>query len=399
MPRPARRCGRTYTIPAPGEPGSETWPKGDQWKTGGGSVWVTGVYDPETNLTFWGTGNPGPWMGDQRPGDNLYTTSVMALDAATGKIKGHHQYHQNNSWDWDEVSPPIIVDYTHDGKTVKGLVDVARRRVSLDARADRRQDQFRRRPAVCLPERVHRASIRRPAIRSSRRNTSPAPARWPISARACGAARTGRRWRTARRRKLLYIPANENLCGAILGRPVTYIAGSALYRRDQLALSPQGRRSHRRTAGLEPRHRQEGLDASLRHEPELGAGAGDRRRCAVRGRHQRPQVPRAWTRRTARCCTRFGTASGVNGVPMSFQVDGKQYVAVQSGWGVDAARMQLRLNLVRPGAVSRGAAGRLDLGVRCRLGCRGCCCAGRPGRRVRQVASAHRAVLGLRDVL
>ena len=69
---------RTYTVPAPGEPGSETWPKGDQWKTGGGSVWVTGNYDPETNLAFWGTGNGGPWMGDQRPGDNLYTSSTIA---------------------------------------------------------------------------------------------------------------------------------------------------------------------------------------------------------------------------------------------------------------------------------------------------------------------------------
>src|SRR5262245_14609085 len=66
---------RTYTIPAPGEPGSETWPKGDQWKNGGGSVWVTGNYDPDTNIAYWGTGNGGPWMGDQRPGDNLYTAS------------------------------------------------------------------------------------------------------------------------------------------------------------------------------------------------------------------------------------------------------------------------------------------------------------------------------------
>ena len=68
---------------------------------------MTGTYDPETNLTFWGTGNAAPWFGDQRPGDNLYTTSVVALDVDTGKIKGHHQYHQNDSWDWDEVSPPI----------------------------------------------------------------------------------------------------------------------------------------------------------------------------------------------------------------------------------------------------------------------------------------------------
>jgi alcohol dehydrogenase (cytochrome c) len=70
-PETGKELWRTYTVPAPGEPGSETWPKGDQWKTGGGSVWVTGNYDPETNLAYWGTGNGGPWMGDQRPGDNL----------------------------------------------------------------------------------------------------------------------------------------------------------------------------------------------------------------------------------------------------------------------------------------------------------------------------------------
>ena len=121
-----RERWKTYMVPAPGEPGSETWPKGDQWKTGGGSIWVTGNYDPETNLAFWGTGNGGPWMGDQRPGDNLYTSSTVAIDVATGAIKGHFQYHPNDSWDWDEVSPPILVDYRRNGRTIKGLVDVAR---------------------------------------------------------------------------------------------------------------------------------------------------------------------------------------------------------------------------------------------------------------------------------
>src|SRR6201993_695248 len=117
---------KTYAVPAPGEPGSETWPNGNQWKTGGGSVWITGAYDPATNLTFWGTGNGGPWMGDQRPGDNLFTSSVLALDTTTGKIKGYHQYHPNDSWDWDEVNPPILVDYQRNGRTVKGLAYAAR---------------------------------------------------------------------------------------------------------------------------------------------------------------------------------------------------------------------------------------------------------------------------------
>ena len=125
-PDNGRELWRTYTVPAPGEPGSETWPKGDQWKNGGAPVWVTGNYDSQTNIAYWGTGNGGPWMGDQRPGDNLYATSTIAIDVATGRIKGHHQYHPNDSWDWDEVSPPILVDYQRQGRTIKGLIDVAR---------------------------------------------------------------------------------------------------------------------------------------------------------------------------------------------------------------------------------------------------------------------------------
>jgi alcohol dehydrogenase (cytochrome c) len=86
---------KSYTIPAPGEPGNDTWP-GDSWKTGGAPVWVTGSYDPKLGLTFWGTGNPGPWTGDTRPGDNLYTNSVVAFDVETGALKGYHQYHWND---------------------------------------------------------------------------------------------------------------------------------------------------------------------------------------------------------------------------------------------------------------------------------------------------------------
>ena len=87
---------KTYTIPAPGEPGNDTWP-GDSWRTGGAPVWITGSYDPDLNLTYWGTGNPGPWIGEARPGDNLYANSVIAIDADTGELRAHHQYHWNGS--------------------------------------------------------------------------------------------------------------------------------------------------------------------------------------------------------------------------------------------------------------------------------------------------------------
>jgi alcohol dehydrogenase (cytochrome c) len=101
---------QTFTIPAPGEPGSETWPADDSWKTGGGPTWLTGSYDAETNTLYWGTGNPGPWTADTRAGDNLWTCAMLALDPDTGKIKWGYQYTPNDAWDYDGMSTPILVD-------------------------------------------------------------------------------------------------------------------------------------------------------------------------------------------------------------------------------------------------------------------------------------------------
>ena len=116
---------RRHTIPAPGEPGGDTW-DGNSWRTGGGSVWLTGNYDPALNLTYWGVGNGGPWTGDARPGDNLYTNSTIALDADTGELRGHYQYHWNGSWDWDEASPPLLLNVDRGGRTTPALVHAGR---------------------------------------------------------------------------------------------------------------------------------------------------------------------------------------------------------------------------------------------------------------------------------
>jgi alcohol dehydrogenase (cytochrome c) len=110
---------RFNTIPHPGEPGNETW-AGESWKRGGGSIWVTGSYDPELNLTYWGVGNPGPdWNASVRRGDNLYTSSVIALDATTGKLRWHFQFTPNDEWDWDAVQVPVLVDHEWQGKPRK----------------------------------------------------------------------------------------------------------------------------------------------------------------------------------------------------------------------------------------------------------------------------------------
>jgi alcohol dehydrogenase (cytochrome c) len=114
---------RFKTVPEPGERGNETWP-GDSWQHGGAPIWVTGSYDPETNLTFWGTGNPNPgWNGGPRnPGDNLYSDSVVALDADTGKLKWHYQFTPNDEFDWDSVQVPVLADIEWKGRPRKVML-------------------------------------------------------------------------------------------------------------------------------------------------------------------------------------------------------------------------------------------------------------------------------------
>ncbi|MBV8843455.1 MAG: PQQ-dependent dehydrogenase, methanol/ethanol family [Bryobacterales bacterium] len=101
---------RFHTIPQPGEPGNETW-SGDSWKRGGAAVWNTGAYDPESNLTYWGTGNPSPdWDGRQRLGDNLYSDCVVALDADTGQLKWHYQFTPHDEMDYDATQVPVLAE-------------------------------------------------------------------------------------------------------------------------------------------------------------------------------------------------------------------------------------------------------------------------------------------------
>jgi alcohol dehydrogenase (cytochrome c) len=119
---------RKYTIPAPGEPGSETWKdKTNAWQTGGGAVWVTGSYDPDTNQTLWGVGNPVPMMDARaRPGDNLFTNSVVSWDPDSGKMNWYFQYTPGDMWDFDEVGTHILFERTVNGERRKLVTHSAR---------------------------------------------------------------------------------------------------------------------------------------------------------------------------------------------------------------------------------------------------------------------------------
>ena len=191
--RTGKEVWRFHTVPAPGEPGSETW-SGDTWKTGGGSIWLTPSYDPELNLTYWGVGNPGPdWNPDQRPGDNLYTDSVIAVDADTGALRWHYQFTPNDAYDYDAVQIAVLADITWRGHADQGDAVGEPQRQLLRARS-RRTASSCRGNAVReseLDERIRRERAAR-SRRRSRRGSRPGP--------ATRAAPTGTRRHSARAR-------------------------------------------------------------------------------------------------------------------------------------------------------------------------------------------------------
>jgi alcohol dehydrogenase (cytochrome c) len=127
-PDTGERIWRFYTVPGPGEPGSETWPEDvDVLKGGGGGTWMTGSYDPELNLLYWGTGNPNPdYAGGSRPGDNLYTAALIAVDAATGQLRWHYQFTPHDLHDWDSNHVPVLADLSI-GDESRRVVMVANR--------------------------------------------------------------------------------------------------------------------------------------------------------------------------------------------------------------------------------------------------------------------------------
>jgi alcohol dehydrogenase (cytochrome c) len=126
-PETGKQLWRRYTIPARGEPGNETWPQDtDAWKTGGGSSWITGSYDPDLDLTYWGTGNPAPWASQTRPGDNLFTASVLAMRPKTGEVVWHYQFTPNDQYDYDGNWEMILGELDVAGARRKVLMQLNR---------------------------------------------------------------------------------------------------------------------------------------------------------------------------------------------------------------------------------------------------------------------------------
>ncbi len=343
-----KRLWKTYTVPAPNEPGGETW-KGEAYKRGGGSTWITGVYDPATNTTYWGTGNPGPWVADDRPGDNLYTNSTLALDADNGRIKSFHQYTPHDSWDWDEVSAPLLIETEVDGRLTKTATHAGRNGYLwiLD------RDRLNFLHAFPFSNNNVFTSIDsktgRPTVDESKRPGATQGAEF------CPSLGGGKDWPPeawSPQTKLLYIPANNNIC----------------------AFLPKGGVPEAHTQGIYVGYEVESIFGSVR----AGAGASDHlgelqawdlntgkrvwqhnfktvlwSPLLVTGGDilfaggTPDRLFRAFDARTGDQLWSFPLPSGAIGVPTSFEVDGEQYVAVTTGWDLDARGLQSGIDKVQ----------------------------------------------------
>ncbi|CAA9309982.1 MAG: Quino(hemo)protein alcohol dehydrogenase, PQQ-dependent, partial [uncultured Gemmatimonadaceae bacterium] len=323
-----RRVWRRYTVPRPGEPGSETWPRetaadrkrGGAWARGGGTAWITGTYDPELDLVYWGTGNPSPvFDGDGRPGANLYASSVVALDPDDGQIRWHYQFTPHDVWDYDGVGESILFEQGEGPARRRLLAHFDRNGYLyiLDRTNGRfvRASRFARADWADVDPATGRTTVRRVPSDSGTR-ICPGPAGAKVWNHASYSQQTG----------LLYVPVIE-LCATFRRRTEPFkeglpYLGSTFENRTEeewghvKAFDPATGREVWSWRGKAP------MVTSL-----LSTAGG----LVFSG--EPSGMFNAHDARTGAVLWQFQTGSGIHSSPVTYAVRGRQYVAVPVGWG------------------------------------------------------------------
>jgi len=323
---------RTYTIPAPGEPGSETWPKDDSWKHGGGPTWLTGSYDADTVTLYWGVGNPGSWQYETHLGDNLWTESMLALDPNTGKIKWGYQYTPNDPWDYDGMATPILIDTTVDGQPRKAAV-VSNRNGFFYA-IDRTNGQFIY--AIPLVEGINWTTgldpkTGRPQINEALKPKIGGPAVQPIVPGLEG----GTNW---------FPPAYDPNSGLFYTGVNQWGMGLTAWEKGKLQYKPGDwymgvdYQMYRmgdtigRIKAIDPANKK--VVWELQSPLPLFSGMLVTKGGVLFTGDQRGRVL-ALDAKTGKSLWSFQTGSAINASPITYELDGKQYVAILSGLGGD----------------------------------------------------------------
>ena len=305
------------------------------------------AYDPETNLVYWGVGNGFPWVGFARPGDNLYTASTVAIDVATGAIKGHFQYTPNESWDWDEVSPPILVDYRRGGRTIKGLINFARSGYLY----------FLERTAGPIKFVEGKPYVQQNVFRSLDPVTGRPdidPARKPDIGKLadfCPSWHGAKNWQPGAynpKTRMIYVPTQENICAVMIGRTIQTSSGATRAASTQRMYIAPGadHLSEVQAWNVDTGKKvwSHNFETSPNWGPIMTTGGG-----LVFSGGTNDRLFRAFDATTGQVLWEFPTNSGIYAPPSSFMVGGRQYVAVVSGWGQDARSMQARIDAASPG--------------------------------------------------
>ncbi|WGZ90389.1 MAG: methanol/ethanol family PQQ-dependent dehydrogenase [Candidatus Thiocaldithrix dubininis] len=311
---------------------NKTWP-GDLWKTGGAATWLGGTYDAETNTLFFGTGNPAPWNSHLRPGDNLYSSSILAIEPDSGKIKWHYQYTPHDGWDFDGVNEFISFDLKQtDGKVVKagGHAD----RNGFFYVIDRNNGKLiNATPFVNQTTWASKIDLAtgRPVYNDDNRPGSPSETDKGKSVFSAPSFLGGKNWMPMAynpNTDLFYIPANEWGMD-IWNEPISYKKGAA-YLGAGFTIKPLNEDYIGALRAMDPKTGKIVWEA--KNKAPLWGGV-----LTTAGNLVFTGTPegylKAFDAKTGQELWKFQTGSGVVGCPITWEQDGEQFVAVPSGWG------------------------------------------------------------------
>jgi PQQ-dependent dehydrogenase (methanol/ethanol family) len=315
-----KRAWRFYTIPAPGEPGHETW-SGDSWKRGGAPAWLTGTYDPALNLTYWGIGNPGPDLhGGDRKGDNLYSDSVVALDVDTGRLRWHFQFTPHDVHDWDATQIPMLLDLKIKGEPRKALV-LANRNGFFYA-LDRTDGKF------LFAKTFAQVTWAKGVDANGRPIVLPGTDPTPEGNNVCPGVGGATNWMSpshSPQTGLFYVTAREQ-CDTYYSAPQTYREGRLYFGSTNHAVPGEQRWGTVRA--LDPTTG----DVKWEFRTFLPSSAGTLATASgLVFTGDRDGYVMALDAATGSLLWRLNVGGQVNATPMTYSIDGRQYVAVAAG--------------------------------------------------------------------